>query len=430
MKQIGLISCIICLFITSAAAQADRTMTFAVFSDPHFYDPSLGTSGKAFEDYLDRDRKLLRESEELLQEAISYIKNSDASFVLIPGDLTKDGSLVSHTRFAAYLKTLEESGKQVYVVPGNHDVLNNEAMSFRGDSAIPVANINPEDFARIYRQFGYDEALERDPASLSYVAEPQKGTWLLALDACRYMENEGQHHPVTDGRISVETLNWVRQVLLKAKEENKRVFAMMHHGLVEHYKGQEKYYGEYLVDDYNEIGKLLAMNGVKLVFTGHYHAQDLAMKRYSDEAFLVDIETGSLVTYPCPVRTIIWKNDSLSISSWKVESIPSHPDNFQAFAKDYVIKGIAGIAENTLIGMGLRPVDASKLSTQVGLAFCAHYEGDETAPDKALDLKGVNLLGRFIISFRKSLVKGLYNDLEPADNNLEINLRDGSWTKK
>lgn len=35
-------------------------MKFIVFSDPHYFDPSLGTEGKAFQEYLDNDRKLLK----------------------------------------------------------------------------------------------------------------------------------------------------------------------------------------------------------------------------------------------------------------------------------------------------------------------------------------------------------------------------------
>ena len=81
-------------------AQENKTesvnTSFMVFSDPHFYDPSLGTEGKAFEAYLDEDRKLFRESPELLLEALKIIGDSDVEFVVIPGDLTKDGTAASH----------------------------------------------------------------------------------------------------------------------------------------------------------------------------------------------------------------------------------------------------------------------------------------------------------------------------------------------
>jgi len=427
MKKILLCLLGINILACHAGAQTDPAINFMVFSDPHYYAPELGTSGKAFDDYLNEDRKLLRESDELLKEACTHIEESSATFVLIPGDLTKDGTKISHIKFASYLAQIEAAGKQVYVVPGNHDVRNGEAMSYKGDSAIRVDNISPSDFTSIYGQYGYNQALERDQASLSYLAEPVPGTWILALDACRYGENSEQGHPITEGKFSPETLVWIREVLEKAANENIQVIAMMHHGVVEHYRGQEKYYGEYLVDDYPKIGKLLAENGVRIVFTGHYHAQDITMHNYDSRNFLIDVETGSLVTYPCPVRTIKMDKSTVTVTTWTVQSISSHPDDFREFAREYVIEGIAGIAEKTLVNMHLKPEDAAKLSRQIGLAFCAHYEGDENADDKMLDMKGVSLFGRVIISFRKRLIKGLYTDLEPGDNNVEINLEDGSW---
>ena len=148
---------------------------FAVFSDPHLYDSNLGTSGSAFEAYLKQDRKLLAESEAILQSMISTLSAEKLDFVLIPGDLTKDGELSGHQKMAAYLRTLESSGKKVYVVPGNHDINNSHAVRFSGSSAEPVQTINPNDFATIYSDFGYSEAIERDPNSLSYIAEPEIG---------------------------------------------------------------------------------------------------------------------------------------------------------------------------------------------------------------------------------------------------------------
>lgn len=54
---------------------------------------------------------------------------------------------------------------------------------------------------------------------------------------------------------------------------------MLHHGIVEHYKGQEKNYGEYVVDDFHAVSRLLAMYNVRFVLTGHYHAQGITVVR-------------------------------------------------------------------------------------------------------------------------------------------------------
>lgn len=417
------------LVTVNLSAQNIQTSTvntsFMVFSDPHYYDPSLGTEGKAFEEYLDSDRKLLRESRELLLEAIERIEKSDASFVVIPGDLTKDGTKVSHKEFALLMERLEAAGKQVYVIPGNHDISNGESNAFPGDTVELVESITPKEFGEIYANMGYSEALHRDDNSLSYVTEPAPGLWLLGLDACLYRENQENHHSHTDGQFKDETLSWIDEISELASENGKTMIAFMHHGIIEHYKGQEKFYGEYIVNDYKKISKQLASNGIRVVFTGHYHAQDVTMKKWDEETFIFDVETGSLVTYPCPIREIRISNDSMHIKSHFIDKIPSYDSNFTEYSRQYVYDGIAGIGERTMIDMGLRPEDAAKLSGQIGAAFVTHYVGDEPTGKHPLDLKGVKFLGRVIISFRKKLIKGLYKDIYPQDNDLIINLKTG-----
>src|SRR6056297_3759987 len=131
------------MMLLGTISATGQTAHFMVFSDPHYYDPSLGTEGEAFQQYLDGDRKLLKESRELLIEALLKISNSDAEFVIVPGDLTKDGTRVSHEMFAAMIRELEDKGKQVYVVPGNHDINNGHSFAFQGEKKVPVENVSP-----------------------------------------------------------------------------------------------------------------------------------------------------------------------------------------------------------------------------------------------------------------------------------------------
>jgi len=409
------------------AISPELHISMIVFSDPHYFDPSLGTEGAAFERYLDQDRKLLRESAELLKEAVQMTLLSGVDMVLVPGDLTKDGTLVSHRGFADHLAYLEEQGMEVFVVPGNHDILNGESFAYREDSAVRVENVDPVRFEQIYGPYGYDEAILRDSFSLSYVAEPVDGLWIMGLDPCLYYLNDSLGHSQTDGEFRPETIRWLEEVLNMPQAGAKTKIAMMHHGVLEHYRGQEKHFGEYVVNDHKKLARLLARNGVQVVFTGHYHANDITMKEWNNGSVLFDVETGSLVTYPCPIRKIELTGDSMKIETAYIHSIPSRKNDFQEFAKSYVEDGVSGIAEQTLIDMKLRPEDAERLAFQIGQAFSAHYAGDEIPREPPIDTKGVNLKGRFIISFRKSLVRGLYHDLPPSDNNLSINLQSGSY---
>jgi len=403
-----------------------------VFSDTHIYDTSLGTTGKAFEAYIDADRKMVREGPEILDAAIAAIKELKANIVLVPGDLTKDGEKSSHELAASYLAQLKASGKKVYVVPGNHDIKNGHSYGYVGDTVQRVPNITAEQFTQIYADYGYKDALQRDTDSISYVAEPQPGLWLLGLDSCRYRENIEDKETITDGKFSPQTLGWIEKMLGQAAKDNKAVIVMMHHGIMEHYIGHEKNYGEYIVDDAPEVARMLAAYNVRLVLTGHDHAQDITVKKWEDtKKFVFDMETGSLVTYPCPYRVInISADQQAMITTELVTAIKSHPQDFPAFSKQYLLDGIAGIATNTLTGTyKVDRTEAEKISKEVAVAFAAHYAGDEklAAGQQPVIESGLSPLGWVVIQMRKDLLIGKWNDLPPADNNVTLNLKDGTW---
>ncbi len=77
----------------------------------------------------------------------------------------------------------------------------------------------------------------------------------------------------------------------------------MHHGVVPHTGIQPDLFSEYLVDDYENVMNKFSAAGMNIVFTGHFHSQDTASKEAEGGRFY-DVETGSLVTYPCPKRFV------------------------------------------------------------------------------------------------------------------------------
>lgn len=419
----------------AAAARLNRGMPaypkirMLVMADPHVYDPSLGTTGSAFREYLLQDRKMLVESVELLEETVRRMIREEADFVLVPGDLTKDGERLSHELVAGRLALLEGAGLPTYVLPGNHDIANPHAYRYSGEETEPVESVSAEQFRDIYYRFGFDEAVAEDPHSLSYVTEPAPGLWLFALDCCLYRENTD--HPVTGGRFSPETLAWITGMLEEAAAGGKSVIAAMHHGILEHYAGQKKFHSEYVIDDYQTVSRLFAEYGVRLVFTGHYHAQDVTAGRWDTEAgprFLFDIETGSLVTPPNPFRLVeITADQRLIVESRFIDSIPSRPSGFLAYAEDYLATGLEEVVFATLRGYRVSRRSSRIVAPQVTAAIAAHYAGDETPPSVLLDLKGVGLWGRFVARTQRYFLEGLWNDLEPPDNELAIDLKYGTW---
>jgi predicted MPP superfamily phosphohydrolase len=410
---------------TGAAASPAPTYPdaeFAVISDLHMYDPSLGDSGSAFEAVMNSDRKLLLDSEALLDYAIDEIISSNAEFVLISGDMTKDGALVNHEIVAEKLARLKAAGLGVYVVPGNHDVNNPDAASFSGDKATKVESVTAEEFEALYYQSGYGEALERDPGSLSYVAGLKDGLWLLALDNCRYRENKEGEHEIVGGKMSQETADWIAGVLEDAAAQGIAVIAMSHHGIVEHWDGQRKLHPDYLIEDYVHVGEMLASYNVRLVFTGHYHALDITRGDF-DNKYIYDIETGALVTAPCAIRYCSLKDGALTIETDTIVDKLKPGTDFADDATAFVKKTVKLEAISTLKEYKVPDKDAEYIAEAIGDAFVAHYAGDENLAEKPeFDPGKLGLWARIVFTIQKYVLDGTWIDLDPADNDITIRL--------
>jgi len=396
---------------------------FAVISDLHYYDNSLGTTGAAFEACLNSDRKLLTDSADLLNLAINNILKSDAKFVLIPGDLTKDGELLCHRQVAAALSRLTQHGIKVYVIPGNHDVNNPGAFKYEGDKSISVPGITAVQFADIYNNYGYSSAIYHDTDSLSYVAEPVSGLWLVALDSCRYKENKPGREETVGGKLSQSQEKWLEGIMKKAGQNGKAVIVMVHHGVVEHWAGQSRLHPDYLIKDYKYVSEMLASYGVRLAFTGHYHAQDITLADFNGSGFIYDIETGSLITPPCAVRYCTIMGNKIKITSDDLVGI-LHPDtDFAKNARQFVLDNVSREAYGTLRKYLVPERDAHYIADYAGAAFTAHYNGDEEAADRpSFDENKLGLWSRFIYSMEKYVIDGLWKDLPPADNNVTLDL--------
>lgn len=414
-------------------APAYPAARFAVFSDPHLYDPGLGMEGKAFQQYMIDDRKLLSADPEILSIALQRVEDSGAGFLLVPGDLTKDGERQSHLLMAQMLGEVSRKGIHVYVVPGNHDILNPASVSYSEKGTAPVPNITAGEFAEIYKDCGYGDALLRDPGSLSYVAEPVPGLWLLAVDSANYAHNAGKKESVTGGGLTQARITWIESTLAEALRRGKAVIVMMHHGVIEHYPGNAKYYPEYLVNDWQQVSQMLTAYHARAVFTGHFHAQDITLKSDPNGLFLYDIETGSLPTFPDPMRSVaIGADQRMTIASSFIKKLPSFTAkgvDFWKYSEDFIRTAGAAIGVKTMKGLGVSQRDADALAPQVADALIAHFRGDEHFTGTVmLGAPHLGLMGSLAVALKKDEIASLWTDLPPADNDITINLSTGDWT--
>lgn len=417
------------LLCTSALyAQQMPLKRLAVISDVHLMAPSLlQKEGKAFDNYIANDRKMLVESFELLDSVSKHLIAYQPQIIFITGDLTKDGERISHQLLVdRYLKPLKAQGIRIYVVPGNHDVNNPHAKVYNGDNAQRTTTVSAKDFTYIYNDYGYGEALATDPNSLSYVVQLDDKTRLIAVDACRYEDNNfDKDICVTAGRIKPQTMDFIQAEAQKAHKLGMNVIMMMHHGIVSHFKWQDKIMKEYLVNNWKKDAKRLAQMGIKVCFTGHFHAQDI-----SNKYGLTDIETGSTVSYPHPYRLIDVDKDkrTLQIRTEKVESLTSMKDSketLQQKSERFATSALSGVME-TMVPKKVPSEVKTECAQVLGEAYAMHLAGDEqpTTDFKSRLKAAVKRLKHYSWKWAfimNKIGKHLSTDTGVADNNTRIN---------
>ena len=408
----------------SISSESIGNKTFMVLSDLHYFDPSLLISdGTAFQAYLAHDRKMLQESKAILRAAIDTVKALNPDFLLVSGDLTKDGEKVSHQAVATFFKELEDVGIDVFVTPGNHDINNPYAFAFDGDSKKPVSTITPAEFSLIYANYGYAEATKTDTASLSYMAA-YDDLIILSLDVCHY-----QDIFETAGSLNESTLTWALDRLKEAETANKQVFTLMHHGMLEHYTLQATVMPEYIIENWDSISTILADAGMNVVFTGHSHSQDITNKVTPQGHVMWDIETGSAVTYPVPFRHItLTPEQMLHIEGGSINNVTYNNQlytNFEAYANAYLLAEFPAQVKQLLISRyELDDFTASLIAPVVTNAFMANYKGDEGEPTTS-DQQIIQQMAMFDNANSKLLaavINSLWTDLAPADWTTTIDL--------
>lgn len=297
------------LAVGFTAFAADDETKFFVASDLHYNIPSEELvpviEGDEIYWYANRRAAMEEESSFIIDEFLNQCAESDdCEFVLIPGDLVDNGKSIhqEHIDMAAKLEKFEkESGKPVYVVPGNHD--------YGVD-----CETNLDDFVRVYNHFGFDEALDTLEGTASYTADLNDDYRLIALDS-------NDPSKSTEDGMSAEKLAWVKEQTDKAKADGKYPILMMHHNLLDHLPLQRLLSRNFIVRFHYTTATLFADWGIKLVFTGHEHCSDAATYTTPSGNVIYDFATTSLTMYPLEYRAFSINDDEIRYESRAIDSI-------------------------------------------------------------------------------------------------------------
>ena len=404
------------LLILSWSLCSQEPLKIAVISDTHYLSSKLALPGSALDKYEATTGRVINDLHAVLHKVIFDLQSYNPDILLIPGDITNHGERESHIDFVNIMKPLANNGTRIFVIPGNHDVNVPNSKKYEGDSSYPISSISAQEFAQLYAPYGYGDAVKRDASSLSYLAVINDSTWLLSIDSNRYEEYKTSS--ISGGRILPETMKWSLEILKEAASKDVLVMGMMHHGLVEHMPYQSVFFSDYLINDWKSNAQILADNGLKIIFTGHFHSNDITLLTSSKGKAIYDIETGSLSGYPFPYRLMTLQNKVLSIESKFVETIPGKP-NLKGEYRQKTEEIARRSAQAKINSMSLLiPLDMKSAVIDLLVKMqILHMEGDEKVDDEMLQLiKRVNKL----VGDPNADFSSFDLDFPPADNTLEI----------
>ena len=273
-----------------------------IASDLHYIAPELTDGGPGYQQTLKNgDSKFMPYVEEITDAFLDEVLADPPDVVLLTGDLTFNGAEISHRRLAGKLQRLEDAGIPVLVLPGNHDVYNENAALYRGGSFERVPFADSESFAGIYRDFGPGEALSADSDSLSYVWQLNEQVWIMMLD-------ENTAHDFCG--LSDRSFQWIEAQLQKAREEGRFVLVAGHQNVFQH----SIFRGGYVIQGAQRLQELLRRYGVPLCLSGHLHTQHV-----QSEDGLTEIATSALCSYPCQYAVLTAEDGRLRYGTRRLD---------------------------------------------------------------------------------------------------------------
>jgi hypothetical protein len=221
-----------------------------------------------------------------------------------------------------------------------------------------------------YKDYSYEKALQNAAYSkrmyevskgfsvpdLSYVVEPVKGVWMIAIDGNTYIPknlNENPNNPSNykGARIGYNNvltnkkhlIKWVKKITEEAKTNGKVVVAFTHYpmidfndGATEEIKnvlGEKRWQLERVPDE--EVAKAFAEAGLQIHFAGHMHINDTGIRKIGDK-MLVNVQVPSLAAYlPAYKILTIKAPDKLEIQTEVLNDVPNFDELFPLYEKEY-----------------------------------------------------------------------------------------------
>lgn len=357
---------LVCIIFSSvgivyAETRARNDLNIVHISDLHYY-PTYMCYKESNGDYSNSsinekskfESKLLTESSAVIKKLFNNIYDVAPDYLFVTGDLSSDGEKFALMEIANGLRDLQnrirEKGNeqfQIFVIPGNHDILNANATDYSTVGGASAEDVTREEFVKIFAGLGYPnisaeqakivysdyydfiskcdeysvEYLPYDTESGEYVesklAENIDIKWTPNLTAgeslaegdLSYYVNCGDSFTLLaiDGLVTGKVGGKVSDGVLKWFDDEKgnytkNIMSISHQNVIPHFTMQEQWTKNYLYSNWQTVRDKLLNLGVRYNFSGHMHANDVASYCNYNNRTLYDVETGSPVGYGANYR--------------------------------------------------------------------------------------------------------------------------------
>ncbi len=192
----------------------------------------------------------------------------------------------------------------------------------------------------------------------SYLVEPIKGIWLLAIDANAYVPNEklsgkpNDPHDFSGANTGYNNvliyknhlLNWVKKVAAEAKQKGKVLIAFSHYPMIDFNDdaspelkqlfGANKMQLQRVPDE--EVAQQFADAGIQIHFGGHMHINDTGVRTSAKGNTLFNIQTPSLAAYmPAYKILTIHTNSDLEVETVVIGKVNKFNSLFPFYEQEY-----------------------------------------------------------------------------------------------
>lgn len=412
--------------------KSGEDITLYTATDLHYLSNHLNDHGEAFQTYVSEgDGKQLEYIDEILYAFIHQMTLKKPDILIISGDLTNNGEKMSHLDLVELFAEVEHNGTSVYVIPGNHDINNPWARGFKAEKQYVTESISAKEFSKLYKDYGYSEAISRDKNSLSYLAAPSEKLWLLMLDTNKYHNNQALGYPEAGGALSKNTLDWIEKCSRRAKKEGAAMITVMHHNMLHH---SEVIREGFTLDNYEETLSLLKSNSINLSLSGHIHIQDIISDQ-APEAPFYDIVTNALsvsphqygiLNYSAKDGGLVYSTARTDVEGWaRAKDITDDIlRNFSAYSEEYFGKFAYNMAYRNLAYEEAYNEDQIKLMSEtMKLLNIRYFAGIEAKnAEDVLTSEGYQLWQTLPNNRLKNYIEAIIEDKNMEDNYLEIKL--------